>query len=374
MTPAAFDLPAYLRKHGLVPPTLRLDRLVIDEDWRRNHVARVRQPEGPAYFVKQAPPGADAAFVTREIALYGHAVSDDSLDCLRACLPRCYAADSAAGILVLELLDGHSTLRAHNQALGRFPASVARQLGDALRRIHDETSNVEVAMSLPAEPHWVLDIHHPPLHILDTLSSASIEYIKTIQRFPELGEHLDGLRNAWAPGSLIHGDLGWDNCLVASADLRLVDWEFCGFGDPLWDAGCVFAAYLSFWQESMPPDPALPAEALPALARYPVERMQPAMRAFWHAYSRHNPRRMAVQSPPLPAGRGGRRVRTGDPLLMAIGYCAARLLEIAYGEMQAAQALSVRALVLTQLSLNLLRRPAEAASALLGIEPAQTRP
>ena len=59
---------------------------------------------------------------------------------------------------------------------------------------------------------------------------------------------------------------------------------------------------------------------------------------------------------------------------MAIGYCAARLLEIAYGEMQAAQALSVRALVLTQLSLNLLRRPAEAASALLGIEPAQTRP
>ena len=94
-----------------------------------------------------------------------------------------------------------------------------------------------------------------------------------------------------------------------------------GPGDPAEDVGAFFGEYLRAWLRSIP---ALnPQEGLltPALARYPLVRMQPALRAFWEAYARHRGRSTADLSPTL------RR---------ATRFAAARLLTAALEEAQTA--------------------------------------
>ena len=357
MIASGAELASYLLGRGLIDnASVVSGDLRIVEEARRNHVFRVPRNDGPSYFVKQGSVTEGSAYVAREAALYQTAESDDRLAGVRRHLPRCYAYDPESGTLILELLAGHRNLREYHKALGRFPVSTARSLGEALGRIHSETSvagmEERLMGSFTSEPSWVLSIHRPPFQVLDTLSSASIEFIKIVQRFPDLGRHLDNLRREWSRESLIHFDLGWENCLIGDGGIKLVDWEFCGFGDSLWDVGSVLASYLAFWVESMPVDSVSPVEQLPALARYPLENMQPAMRSFWDAYA------SVVRQHDAGAP---------EPFMKAVRYCAVRLLEVAYGELQTAQALSAHALVLTQLSLNLLKRPAEAATALFGI-------
>jgi hypothetical protein len=140
--------------------------------------------------------------------------------------------------------------------------------------------------------------------------------------------------------------------MAGNAGLKFVDWEFASFGDPLWDVGSVLASYLTYWVDSMPLEDGSATEEAALHARHPVESMQPAIAAFWQAYTG-------------PATSPG--ANSGATFLKAVRYCAARLLEVAYGETQVSQAVSSRALVLTQLSLNLLKQPAESTWEVLGV-------
>jgi hypothetical protein len=85
-----------------------------------------------------------------------------------------------------------------------------------------------------------------------------------------------------------------------------------------------------------------------ALARYPLARMQPAIRAFWTEYQRN--------AEPL-----------GGALLRGTEYAAAKLVQSALERAQGATQMDGTATVLLQVSANMLRWPAEAASSLLGL-------
>lgn len=95
-----------------------------------------------------------------------------------------------------------------------------------------------------------------------------------------------------------------------------------------------------------------PPDRFVELARYPLERMQPAMRSFWQSY---------VQ------GMGFDPATSGEWLLRAIKYGAARLVQTAYEQMQMSQHLTGNVVCLLQLSLNILQRPQEAMAHLLGL-------
>ena len=88
------------------------------------------------------------------------------------------------------------------------------------------------------------------------------------------------------------------------------------------------------------------------LTRFPLERMRPAIRAFWGAYARERG---------LPADE------TREALLLAVRYSAARLLQTAFEQMQSAPRVTGNIVCLLQLSWNVLERPAEAATRLLGL-------
>ena len=135
-------------------------------------------------------------------------------------------------------------------------------------------------------------------------------------------------------------------------NLRLIDWELADFGDACWDAGAVFQSYLSFWVFSMQPVAGVPAEQLVSSAQYPLEKMQPAIRAFWKTYTEER-------------GLAGEAAR--EALERSVSYSAARMVQTAYEYMFYAPQITASALYLLQLSLNILKSPKEATASLLAL-------
>ncbi len=85
----------------------------------------------------------------------------------------------------------------------------------------------------------------------------------------------------------MHGDLRWENVLVAAEGkprVWLVDWEMGGAGERAWDAGCFAAACISAWLCSIPSVPDVPPADLADEAEIHIDALAPASDAFWTAY------------------------------------------------------------------------------------------
>jgi hypothetical protein len=238
------------------------------------------------------------------------------------------------------------------------------------RRLRDGAKSSAFARRVP----WILSLHQLHQNLFGQLSAANTQVLNIIQSYPDFPHTLDRLRERWRFDSLIHGDIKWDNLHVTlegvggveaapegagapkPADgkvrLRLIDWELADFGDACWDAGAVFQSYLSFWVFSMPAAAGVPAEQLVGAAQFPVERMQPAIRAFWKTY---------VET----RGLGSEEAR--DALERSVAYGAARMIQTAYECMFHAPQITTSALYLLQLSLNILKSPREATASLLAL-------
>jgi thiamine kinase-like enzyme len=172
---------------------------------------------------------------------------------------------------------------------------------------------------------------------------------------------LEELRDDWRLSALIHRDLKWDNCLLRTgpvpegeSNLKIVDWELAGLGDPCWDAGSVLNDYLTSWLLSIPTTGEMPPADFLKLARYPLEKMHPALRTFWTSYVG----RLKLD----PESESQWQLR-------AVRYAAARLLQTAFEQMQMSSHLTATVICSLQLGLNMLKRPDEAAIRLLGLPP-----
>jgi hypothetical protein len=123
-------------------------------------------------------------------------------------------------------------------------------------------------------------------------------------------------------------------------------------GDACWDVGSVFNDYLSFWLLSIPITGEDPPERFLDLARYPLAKMQPAMRAFWDTY---------VQS------MGFDQATARERLIKSVRYAAARLVQTAFEESQNSTEPTGNVICFLQVALNILQRPEQAAMHLIGI-------
>jgi hypothetical protein len=354
----------FLLKRGLIQDWMVVDRdLRVVDVSRRNHNFKFIDDAGPGYFLKHGAPGEAARAVAHEAQLYHWFFGHPSFAMLAPLLPRCsfYEADSST--LVLELMEESQSLYEYHWRHRGLSRALGRALGDALGTIHGLTACVAASATserpVPRPAARFLLLHRPDLDAFVTASCGSLEVVKVVQRSEDLCGLLDRLNQEWRESCVIHGDLRWDNCQVASGNARrphvqFVDWEMGGIGDPCWDVGTVFSECLSTWLLSTPvtretaPDDFLP------LARFPLRKMQPAMRAFWRSYVR----RMAVDD----------SVST-EWLRRSVQYAGARLIQTAYEGMQRETRLTANVIYMLQLSLNVMDRPSEAAAILLGIPP-----
>jgi aminoglycoside phosphotransferase (APT) family kinase protein len=364
------EIVPYLLDRGLVSP-----RSVVDGDLRivdvsrRNRNYKVLCARAPSLLLKQGLARGGAATVAHEAAFYGYVNEKVPPAAMRRFVPGFRGYDARERLLVLEFVDGSRDLRSHHLACGAFPKSSAAACGRALAALHAlaDTSAARDRQG-PAQrwPPWVLSLHRPNPAALRELSAASIGLVKVLQQHPALTRGLDDLRESWRPDCLIHNDVRWDNWLVTPVRggarvtrVKLIDFELSGWGDPCCDVGSMFGEYLNFWVESMPITGQSPPARWPELASYPLERMQPALAAFWRAYA--DARELEGEA---RSGLLGRAVR----------FAPVRLVQSAYEHTQHAAMLTANVLVALQLALNILQRPAEACRRLLGIaEPVAYR-
>jgi aminoglycoside phosphotransferase (APT) family kinase protein len=203
-----------------------------------------------------------------------------------------------------------------------------------------------------------LSLHRLTLEQYGEMSWGDLNVVRQLQAHQEFEREFDKLVGEWTSTALIHHDVKWQNCLLVPGQsgktwaLKLIDWEFAGWGDPAWDVGSVFAAFLTAWVHSMRIDDGSAPQALPGTATHPLEKMYPAISAFWSAYERQ-------------AGLGDAGVWF---LMKSIRMGAGRLLESALAETQLNVEPNAYALLFLQLSLNILLRPQQAAG-LLGLNP-----
>jgi hypothetical protein len=347
-----------MRRNLIRPETIVECDLEIVDTSRRNRNYRVVSQNSRSYLLKQGI--ADGATtVACEAATLCDLLSDQRMEGLRRYLPAYYGFDPERGVLILELLRHAESLREYHFRLGRFPLALARKLGDALGILHA----APVGMAAPhfaRRPAWILSVHRPDVSFFREVSSANLELIKLLQGSPLCGEALDTLREGWTPDALIHRDIKADNLVVFAREdsrrksrLALVDWELAGVGDACWDVGSVFSEYLATWLLSMPTAGEIPPFGLTELARFPLERIHPAIRAFWDAY----------------VDRMRFDVRTSrQRLIRSVQYSAARLIQTCYESSHASAHLVGTTQCMLQLSQNVLQRPLEACVHLLGIQ------
>ena len=337
--------------------------LVVEDASRRNRNFKVISERAPSYLLKQGIGQDGVVTVANEATMYELFWSDTANDELRRYLPRFYKYDPGEGLLVLEFLRDAQDLEEYYAHRKRFSVVLASSMGSALGTLHSlkwaEGKTNKDLQPLTHGPPWVLSLHHPIPGIFWRVSSANVHIIKIIQQFPEFCDLLDGLFQDWRVETLIHFDLKWNNWLIAGysaggqkARLKIVDWELAGRGDPCWDLGSVFSEYLSLWLLSIPATGDLPPDKFPELARYPLNRMQPAMCSFWGSYVR----RMNLDVS-----------RSNEWLLRSVKYAAARLVQTAFERTQMAMQPTGNIICFLQLSLNILQRPEEAIVHLLGM-------
>lgn len=357
------EVAAYLLQHNLISAASIVEGdLAVADTSRRNRNFKVISERGPSYLLKQGVGTGGIATVAHEALVYEFLRSLAGKDGLDNYLPRYYGYDTKEQILILELVRDAQNFREYHARRGRFSTLLAKVMGKALATLHrlirtygNEHDDDQIFV---VSPPGVLSIHRPDPRILLDVSSANVELIKAVQHSAQFCRSLDEIREGWRTETLIHNDIKWDNCVIFARTsskrktrLKIVDWEVAGMGDPCWDIGSVFSNYLSFWLLSIPITGQAPPHRFLELARYPLESMQPAMRSFWQSYVRY----MALDAD-----------TSGEWLLRAVKYAAARLVQTGYEQMQMSQYLTGNVACLLQLSLNILQRPQEAIVHLLG--------
>jgi len=360
------NLVYYLLERGFVTRESVVNGGVeISEIPRRNRNFRVKQREGPGYFLKQVRRWEPETLRTlqAEAQCYRLAAEDESFTDLAGIVPHFHSYDQRRAVLVTELLDGAETVNEHHFRNASFPVELAEQLGRAFGNYHRK-ANMNPPATLdgmfPRCPAWVLSLHEGmPPHTVPNLSGGIHQMLGMVRQFPQFGTVLDKLRTEWRFDVLIHGDIKWDNCVLCPLSngdfqLKIVDWEMADWGDSCWDLAGIFSAYLSLWVQSLPGNGLANPGALVAQARFPIERMQPAIRSFWNTYTQCRD----------VSGQAAR-----DLLRRTVQYAGARNIQTAFEVLQLSPQANSNTVLLLQLSMNVLTNPEDASRELLGVEP-----
>lgn len=334
---------------------------IINRSQRHQNMS-VLTSDGPSYFLKQGEARTGVGTVEHEANIYTWLKTYISAPEFVHYLPEYVSFEPSLQLLIIEHLDQSRDLRTYHSQRGKFPKSIAADIGQSLGRLHAlsmaKITNTETEVLAPIQP-WIFSICQPELKVFYKINKAALDLIQMIQKFSEFRVALQRLQQAWQPNTLIHHDIKFENILtyrknpaIAKHSIKLIDWELAGLGDPLWDVGSVFNAYLSFWIRSMPITGETPPEEFMQLARYPLSKMQGAMIAFWESYCKYRELDLTHQS---------------HHLIKATQFAAVRLLQTAFERVMATGKMNNNVICLLQLSLNLMKYPQAGITSLFGI-------
>jgi Ser/Thr protein kinase RdoA (MazF antagonist) len=362
-----------------------LERGLVQSDWiisgdlairsaaRRNRNLRVEGPGGAGYLIKQPDEIAPESRRTlgNEAAFYEFCQQEKAAAPVAAFLPRLVLRDQAQAIHALVLIEGARSLAACRlaQSAEAFPVESSRTLGQGLGTLHRVfrlprfAGDPRLAWLTQSVPWIFRSNRRPTPAMLASLSPAGARVFQILRSEPDVGAALERLSSRWRAETVIHGDIKSDNVLTGpprqgraagDAGVWIVDWEFVQIGDPAWDVAAALHDDIVFWTSTMPQDPALSAEERIEQARCPLDVLKPATRALWEGY-----RQAAALD------RGGAEAE--DLLGRAVAFSAARLILAAHELSLEQDDISVQAVLLLQIGMNLLTDPESGQINLYGI-------
>ncbi len=239
--------------------------------------------------------------------------------------------------------------------------SIAKALGRSLGRVHRglRRRRLDLGGFVPKLPMGAPGLFWFPkvnLARRNELRPAQLDLLRIIQGEVELLEPLEIWRSRWQDETLIHGDIRSDNVLwIADTEqpLRLVDWEMARFGDPAWDLGAVLREFLRFWVTSMPMEADIESAERSQAARMPLRMVRPWIQGFWHAY---------LEAALLPTEA------TANLLQRSVAFSGVQLLGTAQEVGRRASGYTTLMVLLSQLGVNILKDPDDAAHHLYDLE------
>lgn len=352
---------AHLIHRGLLEAGSIVDGTVTVLDASRRHTNFcVVADGGPSFLVKQASDAEKARALDHEARLYRMLQSPEAGSRFPAFLPGFRDYDPEGHVLVIDLLNEAEDMRRYQTRRRRVSTSLANLQGRMLARLHARPiRDSRGALVLPEIKPWIFSVEHPHVTVAQNASPAGLQCLKLIQRFAGEAGLLEPVTRMWEPNALIHGDARLDNWLTVPArrggtrGLRLVDWELASAGDRCWDIAAVLSDYLATWVLSIPGAVEMDAQRLLSMVRFPLERLQPGIAAFWRSYSQ--------------TAKLGREA--APTLGKSVQFTALRLVQNAFEISQGQPQLAASVVCVLQVAVNILERPEDAAAHLLGIWP-----
>jgi tRNA A-37 threonylcarbamoyl transferase component Bud32 len=192
-----------------------------------------------------------------EVVVKGGTASDDGIDPISAEIAAYHwlntsahtarlapspLLDAARGMAVVTrpLIGGVSLHEALGSGACGEEALIA-ELGRILGVLHGAGDGFR---DLSARRPWILDVPagHKPL--LAVGNEPASQVVETIAQCAPVAAAISSVERAWASRTVIHGDIKFDNVLVAHDRMLLVDWELAGLGAPVWDLAGVIDGLL----------------------------------------------------------------------------------------------------------------------------------
>jgi hypothetical protein len=313
------------------------------------HLTGHRVTPGRRVFAKACRGPDDHRELQREAEVY--ALVRDRCPAIAAHLPRDVRWDAAAGTLEMEPVPA-GDLGDLATRDGLLEPAVAAEAGRVIGELHAEGGRLGDGAPPSVWLRAGIGVDRPTPAYLSLLSGGELGLLKALQRSRELQAHLAALAPAGG-GDLVHGDLRWENVLVAPAaappGVWLVDWEMGGSGERAWDVGCFAASGVSVWLSSIPTVPDLPLDLLVAEATLPMEAIVPGLAAFWTGYRAAGP-------PP-----------TDDWATRCAQLAAVRIVHLAFDRSAGEAELHPLAVAHLQVAVHILADPGRAGRELLGM-------
>ncbi|MEM9922548.1 MAG: phosphotransferase [Cyanobacteria bacterium P01_D01_bin.50] len=220
---------------------------------------------------------------------------------IKALSPSVVHYDEDNSILVRNYLGEYQGLESYYKHHLYFPPELANSIGNTLAALHRATFKRQkyrdFMATAPAgqiryqyfNPAQGIDSLEP--EIFGKVSSTALKFYSRYQHYDILESSIAELATTFYPCCLTHNDLKLENVLVHSswqqldnAEVKLIDWEACTWGDPAYDLGTLLAGYLKIWLGSLVVDSTLDLEESLELAAIPLEILQPSMLALTEAY------------------------------------------------------------------------------------------
>ena len=288
----------YLLGRGIVDSESIVDGdLEIARLSGRNQNFKVTGREREGLLVKQAPVdvGDVHGSVLREAQLYSVVATTPDFDAARPFIPDLLETDDSDGIMIARLLPDVRTLDEWNDFEPNAAHNPTFLFGHALAVVHSlfaKHLHDPRLRFLPRRPAPSLGgLVRPTAQLFAEASAANLQLLRIIQETPALANLVADVTCAWPIRTVIHGDLKSRNVLVHQGpgdalQIKIVDWELAGMGDPAWDVACVLCGFLERFVLSSVITTTMTADQIVAENEGALVTFRRNARAFWFAYRR----------------------------------------------------------------------------------------